>query len=265
LKAILLVLLVAITTGCSVLHPVPIALPDAPDAAGVYKSYSRWQGPPPEKTLAGIRRQIAAYNGHWLREGASKRGVDYWADEATFVGAITVAAAGVRKSTEGGLIGAILAAGGTLFSAHYGLEVQAVNYEKAAHAMQCLQNALAEVSDQTADIFFDANGSFKYATNSHGLQKISQVPHQANGAIQRIVDKLRTAQALVKLSTPEPAAVTTAYENLHKARQAGGGGGAAVLGAAGLAGAAALPNATISEVERLGTLSEQFDVCVSLL
>ena len=80
-----------------------------------------------------------------MEAAGQRREGNYWSNEGVFAGTITVAAAGVRNSPEGGLIGSILAAGSALFSSHYALEVQAKNYEAGAEAMRCIHGKLSDV------------------------------------------------------------------------------------------------------------------------
>lgn len=202
-----------VLSGCVALNPNSIP---HPSKQGQTYTSPPALGPMPERSIAGIRSQAWAYANTWADAATRVRDYGFYANELTFIGTITAVAAGIRKSSEGTLIGAILAAGGPLLSSHYALTVQATNYDTAAKGMDCIFTALNAVGDDTwRDWFDESTGSFKADPGSDArLQKIQEIPQIANKALHDVVWKLRTAQSAVQLVIPDASSVREAYGKL---------------------------------------------------
>lgn len=249
-KAVSVVLIAAMSSGCSVM-PSQVAGPDIKPAgpeernAGLKAQYvlngksviydkAFDESPaimPVETTINGVQSQAMSMKGAYLDRQKYLLGEIDVVSNFQFVGIVVSAIGVATKSNAVRNSGAGAAGLSNLWSSHYALTVQAVNYGLAAQAMDCLSTEISSVAPSFWQLAYTPEGVFKSSRADFVLAGVSEADTNTaynalagmyvslHSAIGKIDLKLRTLQSKVVLSTVTVADIQSAVTGQAAAKK----------------------------------------------
>lgn len=168
--------LVLLVTGCA--GPLPVV--DEPTS----NAKIPFQG----DAFNQLKEKMQGYYDAYIKKAEGLRRKNQKASEVTFYSSLLGLIGGAAESVNTVIAGAVGAAGGSVYSDRYGLQVQASNYELAADAMLCMYFASEDITDhEMAGFLMDAQPAKSEATRI------------ARDSMLRVKDKLYRLQAALEL------------------------------------------------------------------
>ncbi|WP_157050639.1 hypothetical protein [Herbaspirillum rhizosphaerae] len=201
------IFIIFILSGCQNLRPLPVREPtptvDVIDPQTLHVTKVRREpdglqgGLIPAKDLLEAKKNVKIYSDFYNQAFVELKQSSYSIDDTTFLGGLLGVIGGVAKSVETAATGGVIAAGGSVVSSRYSLEVQAANYRSAYTAMRCMWRKISVVSDSEV--------------------KGAEVAAATNELIDSIREKLRDLQADIKLVSPDLSNLKNALEQYRSA------------------------------------------------
>ncbi|QSI33287.1 hypothetical protein GNX71_28455 [Variovorax sp. RKNM96] len=118
------------------------------------------------------------------------------ANEVGFYSSLVAVVAGIAKSRDPVIAGGVLAAGSSMYSERYKLEIQISNYELASRAMRCMYVETREIGTVDLD-------SLKFVIGGKNLDAKPETLRIARDGFLEVRDKIWSLQAKVVLGTPD--------------------------------------------------------------
>lgn len=216
-RTFLLALTASLSSACTSPLPIPVAEPSSECLND--SSLKACRNPTDGlSTFDSVIRAFRAYAITWSSESTKKRQQALATSEVSFYGALVGAIGGIVQSPPTAIAGASLAAGSSIYSQRYRLEVQAANYDLAAASMQCMY-------DYTSPLLGTPSSAATIEARDIALENL-----------HRVRDKFRSLQNSFELGKPDVGGIVSGIKTRDKDIQAFREAGEVDVGAARLKG-----------------------------
>ncbi|WP_431113234.1 hypothetical protein [Variovorax paradoxus] len=183
----------AFMTGCATPLPVVDYASTAEREAG---TFARYQPLNNFYDVENVVDEFEAYHFLYSHAANELRLKSQSANEIGFYASLAAVVAGIAKSRDPVIAGGVLAAGTSIYSEHYKLEVQISNYELASRAMRCMYVETREI--QAVDL-----DTLRFMVGGRSIGAKSETLRIARDGFLEVRDKIGSLQAKVVLGTPD--------------------------------------------------------------
>ena len=197
-------------TGCASWAPVPVVHPVAKSGGGGYDLPTSGQPEYPGR-MANLIQLVHAYTVVWSTQRDKLATELNQANNGLLVGGLTAVFAGLRKSTEGARIGAIIGGASGLLPDHFKITNQRDNYRQAAQMMSCIEDELSSVPQAYWDVFFEDSGAYRGPFTTDGYKSVATIRDTTIATMSKIIKKLGDSQGQLVFTTPDQAALKQAF------------------------------------------------------